>query len=136
MIAQAGCIDRHFTIALGDAATDLGLARGTISMRQRSREESRLQVEARGRPVQSTDCGTRDGVVALFQLIGPGVGLPVLRELFGLRGVLTPAHQIHHQGTARMPCDTLMGAEMFATMMAGSRLPPERSRHFCRAEAC
>lgn len=41
-----------------------------------------LRADPRGRPAQRADTETRDSVIALFQLMGPGVGLPVLQEIF------------------------------------------------------
>ena len=63
-------------------ATSLGLSASTVSMWQRGWTSSRLRMEARGRPAQRADHETRDCVIAVFQLMGPGVGLPVLQEFF------------------------------------------------------
>ena len=67
---------------LSDAAACLGLSPSTVATWQRSWESGRLHIEPRGRPAQRTDRETRDSVVALFQLMGPGVGLAVLQEFF------------------------------------------------------
>ncbi|MBZ5498065.1 MAG: hypothetical protein LAP85_16825 [Acidobacteriia bacterium] len=69
-------------VTLGYAAACLGLSASTVSMWQRDWEGVRLHAEPRGRPAQRTDRETRDGVIALFQLMGPGVGLSVLQEFF------------------------------------------------------
>ncbi len=64
------------------AAGKLRLSATTVLMWRRAWDEGRLQVEPRGRPARRTDRETRDAVIALFQLMGPGVGLPVLQESF------------------------------------------------------
>ena len=63
-------------------AGSVGLCARTVSTWQEGWERNRLHVEPRGRPAERTDRETRDCVVALFQLMGPGVGLPVLQEFF------------------------------------------------------
>jgi transposase InsO family protein len=64
------------------AARCLGLSATTVAMWQLGWENGRLRVEPRGRPAQRADRETRDGVIALFQLMGPGIGLSVLQEFF------------------------------------------------------
>jgi len=64
------------------AASRLGLCGRTIATWLHDWGQDRLRVESRGRPAERTDRETRDAVIALFQLMGPGVGLPVLQEIF------------------------------------------------------
>ena len=70
------------SITMSQAAGCVGLSARTISTWQQGWERNWLQVEPRGRPAQRTDRETRDCVIALFQLMGPGVGLAVLQEFF------------------------------------------------------
>jgi transposase InsO family protein len=73
---------RHHSLTLWHAASRLRLCSRTISTWMHDWPKDHLRVEPRGRPAQRTDRETRDGVIALFQLMGPGVGLPVLQEIF------------------------------------------------------
>jgi transposase InsO family protein len=64
------------------AASRLCLCPRTISIWVCDWRKNYLHAEPRGRPAQRADTETRDAVIALFQLMGPGVGLPVLQEIF------------------------------------------------------
>jgi transposase InsO family protein len=64
------------------AARRVGLCAKTVLGWQQSWEVNKLRIEPRGRPAQRTDRETRDCVMAVFQLMGPGVGLAVLQEFF------------------------------------------------------
>jgi transposase InsO family protein len=70
------------SVSLFRAGACLGLSASTLQTWHRSWEHNRLHIEPRGRPAERTDRETRDGVIALFQLMGPGVGLSVLQEFF------------------------------------------------------
>jgi hypothetical protein len=70
------------SVPLHHAAGLAGLCSRTILNWEQNWKENKLHGEARGRPAQRTDHETRDGVIAVFQLMGPGVGLAVLQEFF------------------------------------------------------
>jgi len=65
-----------------ETACRLALSKSTVSSWERLWRESRLQAVSRGRPAERTDRETREAIMALFQLMGPGVGLAVLQECF------------------------------------------------------
>ena len=64
------------------AARCAGLCYKTVLRWQQGWRMNRLHIEPRGRPAARTDRETRDCVMAIFQLMGPGVGLAVLQEFF------------------------------------------------------
>jgi transposase InsO family protein len=69
-------------ITLHQAAGRVGLSSRTLLTWEQGWKMNQLHTEARGRPAQRSDRETRDGVMAIFQLMGPGVGLSVLQEFF------------------------------------------------------
>ena len=69
-------------MTLCQAAGSIGLAPLTLATWQQRWAQNRLHVEARRRPAQRIDRETRDYVMALFQLMGPGIGLAVPQEFF------------------------------------------------------
>jgi len=76
----------HWTASLGDtkdqAARQLGVRTAVLYGWQRQWRTDRLRIEARGRPTRDSDRDTRQLMIALFYLAGPGIGLPSLRGFF------------------------------------------------------
>ena len=76
----------HWLQALGfsqrDAADRLKLKPGTLAAWQRGWQEDRLAIEPVGRPARDSDRDTRQLMIALFHLVGPGIGVPCLRAFF------------------------------------------------------
>jgi hypothetical protein len=76
----------HWLEALGfsqrDAADRLNLKSGTLAGWERRWREDRLVAEPVGRPTRDSDWDTRQLMIALFHLAGPGIGLPTLRGYF------------------------------------------------------
>lgn len=71
-----------YRINIAAAADKLGLSARTLLLWQRRWKTARLQGQSRGRPQERTDSQTRQAIIALFQLMGPGIGLPTLMEIF------------------------------------------------------
>jgi hypothetical protein len=67
---------------LQDSAEQLGLRRSAVSRWRRRWRQDRLQIRPRGRPLDDASRDTRQVILALFNLMGPGVGLPTLRAFF------------------------------------------------------
>lgn len=67
---------------LQDSAEQLGLRRSAVSGWRRRWRQDRLQIAPRGRPLDDASRDTRQIILALFNLMGPGVGLPTLRAFF------------------------------------------------------
>ena len=65
-----------------EAAGRLGLCARTLEGWKRRWLKDRIRVTARGRPARRIDKVERANVMALFGLMGPGVGLPTLQALF------------------------------------------------------
>ena len=65
-----------------DAANRLKLKPGTLAGWERGWNENRLAIELVGRPTRDSDWETRQLMIALFHLTGPGIGLPTLRGFF------------------------------------------------------
>lgn len=63
------------------AAERVGLRSSTLRTWERGWCRDRLKPVARGRPAERVDRETRDFVVTLFRLMGPGVGLPTLQAM-------------------------------------------------------
>jgi hypothetical protein len=84
-----------------DAAAMLGLKAGTLASWERGWREDRLYVESLGRPARDSDWETRQLIIGLFYLVGPGIGLPCLRAFFPdaakseLEDMLRRYRQIH-----------------------------------------
>ena len=64
------------------AADSLGLGTATVGRWVRRWREDRLRIRPRGRPLISAEGDTRRTVLAWMSLMGPHVGLPVLRAEF------------------------------------------------------
>ena len=64
------------------AASRIGLVPGTLGAWQELWHENHLEVEPRGRPADRASRDIRDTIIAIFQLMGPGVGLPTLQAMF------------------------------------------------------
>ena len=65
-----------------ESARRLGIRPGTLAAWQREWKSSRLVSEPLGRPCRDSDRETRNLIIALFNLVGPGIGLPCLRAFF------------------------------------------------------
>jgi transposase InsO family protein len=65
-----------------DAAAKLGLAAGTLHSWNQSWRACRLQPRARGRRVARPPARERNMIIAMFALLGPGVGATTLRAYF------------------------------------------------------
>ena len=65
-----------------DAAVSLGLGTATLGRWERRWRKDRLEIRPRGRPLIGADGPTRRTVLAWMSLMGPHVGLPVLRAEF------------------------------------------------------
>lgn len=63
-------------------ASRLGLSSRTLGEWQSGWQSNRLKAEQRGRPPERTDRETREQVIAMFMIMGPGVGVPTLQALF------------------------------------------------------
>ena len=76
----------RWTQALGgtlhQAARRLRIRPSTLLAWQRSWRDERLHPQPRGRPTRDSDFDTRQLIIALFHLAGPGIGLPTLRGFF------------------------------------------------------
>ncbi len=64
------------------SAACLGLMPRTLREWQEAWREDHLEVEPRGRPAERADQSMRDTIVAMFHLMGPGVGLRTLQAMF------------------------------------------------------
>jgi hypothetical protein len=67
---------------LRQAAALLDLSESTLARWLQDWREDRMKIELRGRPAGQVDQATRLAIMAVFHLMGPGVGLPTLRALF------------------------------------------------------
>jgi hypothetical protein len=65
-----------------EAAGELGVQAETLRSWERRWRQTQLRPAPRGRPAERTDRETRESAMALFQLMGPAVGLAVLQEFF------------------------------------------------------
>jgi hypothetical protein len=72
---RMGCSPRN-------AADKLQLKPGTLAEWKRRWKENRLAADPIGRPTRDSDWDTRQLMIALFYLAGPGLGLPGLRGFF------------------------------------------------------
>lgn len=64
------------------SAACLRLTPRTLREWQEGWRDDRLEVEPRGRPAERADQSMRDTIVAMFHLMGPGVGLRTLQAMF------------------------------------------------------
>jgi transposase InsO family protein len=71
-------------------AAMIDLSAATLANWQRDWRSDRMEIELRGRPAGKVDQSTRQALLAIFHLMGPGIGLPTLRAMFpeGTRGEL------------------------------------------------
>jgi transposase InsO family protein len=60
----------------------LGIKPDTVKGWQRAWVKHELALQARGRPIEAVPRATRQAIIALFYLVGPGIGVPTLKELF------------------------------------------------------
>lgn len=64
------------------AADRLKMKPGTLAGWERGWNENKLAIEPVGRPTRDSDWETRQLMIGLFYLVGPGIGLPCLRAFF------------------------------------------------------
>jgi len=64
------------------SAARLGVSARTLGEWEAGWRADRLKPQERGRPAQRTDRDTREQVIAMFMIMGPGVGVPTLQALF------------------------------------------------------
>jgi transposase InsO family protein len=69
-------------LSAGEVARRLRLGPSSLESWQASWRRDRLPVRARGRPARRADRDTRNLVVIAMHLLGPGVGVPTLQNLF------------------------------------------------------
>jgi len=72
----------NFGFSQRQAADSLNLKPGTLSEWERRWKEDKLAAETVGRPTRDSDWDTRQLMIGLFYLAGPGIGLPTLRGFF------------------------------------------------------
>jgi transposase InsO family protein len=73
---------RWLGVTRAAAAERLGLSARTLRNWELGWKRDRLRLKSRGRPVQRSGRELRNLVIAMFRLMGPGVGLPTLAGLF------------------------------------------------------
>jgi hypothetical protein len=73
---------RRLRYSVEDSARCLGLRTRTLREWQRRWDVDRLKPLPRGRPLEQSSRETRQVILALFNLMGPGIGLPSLRAFF------------------------------------------------------
>jgi hypothetical protein len=69
-------------LASSRTAAMLDLAPSTLANWRRDWRSGRMKIELRGRPASHVDPVTRLNILAIFHLMGPGVGLNTLRAFF------------------------------------------------------
>jgi transposase InsO family protein len=74
---------REYELTTPDSAKRLGLSSATLRSWLQGWEKDGLALTERGRPTRDSDAETRLAVTALFDLFGPGIGVPTLQYLFG-----------------------------------------------------
>jgi hypothetical protein len=72
----------RFRMTHTQAAEKLCLSPETIRTWERAWRTGRLRPKERGRPAERPHVAERNEIIALFKLMGPGVGLPTLRATF------------------------------------------------------
>ncbi len=73
---------RGYGLGPQDVAERIGMLPGTLREWMAGWIEDRLRIEVRGRPAERSDRWTRQLIIAMFHLMGPGVGLPTLQAIF------------------------------------------------------
>lgn len=77
---------RRWSVKFGwdreETAGQLGIRKNSLGRWEKGWSRNRLGLVGRGRPSQREDRATRNLIIGLFHLMGPGVGLPTLREIF------------------------------------------------------
>ena len=68
--------------SLEESAQRLGIRSNTLREWQRRWNVDRLRVRPRGRPLERSSWETRQIILELFDLLGPGIGLPTVRAFF------------------------------------------------------
>ena len=80
-VAYARWAQQH-GLSPAEAAARLGMAASTLRSWMTRWEQDRMALRLRGRPMDRAQREERVAVLALFGLMGPGVGLPMLMDLF------------------------------------------------------
>ena len=65
-----------------EVARRLGLQERTVTKWVKSWGTDRMKIKALGRSAERMDREKRDTLIAIFQLLGPGIGVPLLQEIF------------------------------------------------------
>jgi hypothetical protein len=90
-------------VSQAEAAQLLKLSTATVGHWVRRWRTDHLTLAPYGRPVHVSDLETRQLIVGLFSLVGPGIGLPCLRHFFPdaskgeLEDMLRRYRKLHHQ---------------------------------------
>jgi transposase InsO family protein len=66
----------------GEIARRLGMSERTLSDWVKGWGTDRMQIKALGRKAERMDRETRETLIAIFQLMGPGIGVPLLQAIF------------------------------------------------------
>jgi transposase InsO family protein len=69
-------------VARAEIARRLGMQGRTLTGWVKSWGTDRMKIKALGRSAERMDRETRDTLIAIFQLMGPGVGVPLLQTIF------------------------------------------------------
>jgi transposase InsO family protein len=69
-------------VSQGEIARRLGMREQTLSDWAKAWGKDRMQIKALGRKAERMDRETRETLIAIFQLMGPGVGVPLLQMIF------------------------------------------------------
>jgi transcriptional regulator with XRE-family HTH domain len=69
-------------VSQGEIARRLGMREQTLSDWAKAWGKDRMQIKALGRKAERMDRETRETLIAIFQLMGPGVGVPLLQLIF------------------------------------------------------
>jgi transposase InsO family protein len=69
-------------ISLAEVARGLAIRERTLAGWVTQWKTDRMPVKALGRPAERMDRETRETLIAVFQLMGPGVGVPLLQTIF------------------------------------------------------
>jgi hypothetical protein len=74
---------REHRFSTRDSARRLRISRTTLRAWIEGWKKDALAVTPRGRPVRDSDAETRRAINALFDFLGPGIGVPTLHYFFG-----------------------------------------------------
>ena len=95
---------RTYDVSRNEAARRLRISPATLKRWLDGFEENGLAAEPRGRPAVESDRELRLAVRALFDVLGPGLGVPTLKEFFGsmprreLDDIARQYQKVHYDG--------------------------------------